>query len=90
MVWDFSDSDRFIYSYFEEQRDKKLGLNDHPSMNVTYQVSSSKYQDLFGDDPDMKNLFGVDDNGEFIESDLVEEFVSNHDGSTSSCLKIVC
>jgi len=80
MVWDFSDSDRFIYSYFEEQRDKKLGLNDRPSMNVTLaKYQSSKYQDLFGDDPDaMKNLFGVDDNGDFIEPDLVREFVSNY------------
>ena len=82
MVWDFSDSDRFIYSYFEEQRDKKLGLNDRPSMNVTLaKYQSSKYQDLFGDDPDaMKNLFAVGDDGKFIEPDLVREFVSNYFG----------
>jgi hypothetical protein len=80
MVWDFSDSDRFIYSYFEEQRDKKLGLNDRPSMNVTLaKYQSSKYQDLFGDDPDaMKNLFEVDMWGEFVQTDLVEEFVSKY------------
>jgi len=80
MVWDFSDSDRFIYSYFEEQRDKKLGLNDRPSMNVTLaKYQSSKYQDLFGDDPDaMKNLFEVDMWSEFVQTDLVEEFVSKY------------
>jgi len=80
MVWDFSDSDRFIYSYFEEQRDKKLGLNDRPSMKVTLaKYQSSKYQDLFGDDPDaMKNLFEVDMWSEFAQNDLVEEFVSKY------------
>jgi len=80
MVWDFSDSDRFIYSYFEEQRDKKLGLNDRPSMKVTLaKYQSSKYQDLFGDDPDaMKNLFEVDMWSEFVQNDLVEEFVSKY------------
>lgn len=80
MVWDFSDSDRFIYSYFEEQRDKKLGLNDRPSMNVTLaKYQSSKYQDLFGDDPDaMKNLFEVDMWSDFVQPDLVQEFVSKY------------
>ena len=80
MVWDFSDSDRFIYSYFEEQRDKKLGLNDRPSMNVTLaKYQSSKYQDLFGDDPDaMKNLFEVDCWSDFVQQDLVQEFASKY------------
>ena len=79
MVWDFADSQRYIYSYFEEQREKKLGLNDRPSMKVVLaKFDSAGYQALFGDDPDaMKNTFGVDDEGNFIEASLVQEFVSN-------------
>jgi len=78
MVWDFADPNRFIYSYFEEQRDKKLGLNDRPSMNVILaKFDSGSYQNLFGDDPDaMKNTFNVTDEGEFVEPTLVQEFVS--------------
>ncbi len=80
MVWDFVDSDRFIYSYFEEQLDKKKGKIDRPSMNVILaKYQSAKYQSLFGDDPDaMKNLFQTDDQGNFIETALVQEFVSNY------------
>lgn len=80
MVWDFADSDRFIYSYFEEQLDKKKGKNDRPSMNVILaKYQSSQYQSLFGDDPDaMKNLFQTDDQGNFVETSLVQEFVSNY------------
>ena len=79
MVWDFADSDRFIYSYFEEQLDKKKGKIDRPSMNVILaKYQSAKYQSVFGDDPDaMKNLFNVEDD-KFTDPALVQEFVSNY------------
>ena len=78
MVWDFADSQRYIYSYFEEQREKKLGMNNRPSMNVVLaKFDSSGYQALFGDDPDaMNNTFRVDDEGNFLEEALVKEFIS--------------
>ena len=83
MVWDFNDSQRYIYSYYEEQLDKKNGLNDRPSMKVILaKYESSGYQAIFGDDPDaMKNLFNVDDDGNFTEPSLVQEFVTNHFGT---------
>lgn len=79
MVWDFTDSQRYIYSYYEEQLDKKRGLNNRPSMKVILaKYDSSQYQSIFGDDPDaMKNLFRVDDEGNFIHPELVQEFVSS-------------
>ena len=79
MVWDFADSQRYIYSYYEEQLDKKRGLNNRPSMKVILaKYESSKYQKVFGDDPDaMKNLFNVDEEGNFVEPALVKEFVSS-------------
>ena len=79
MVWDFADSQRYIYSYYEEQLDKKRGLNKRPSMKVILaKYESSGYQKVFGDDPDaMKNLFNVDKEGNFVEPALVKEFVSS-------------
>ena len=79
MVWDFADSQRYIYSYYEEQLDKKRGLNDRPSMKVILaKYDSAQYQAIYGDDPDaMKNLFNVDDEGNFVEDALVQEFVSS-------------
>jgi hypothetical protein len=79
MVWDFADSDRFIYSYFEEQLDKKKGKIDRPSMNIILaKYQSAKYQSIFGDDPDaMKNLFNVEDD-KFADPSLVQEFVSKY------------
>ena len=79
MVWDFADSERYIYSYYEEQLDKKRGLNDRPSMKVILaKYESAQYQAIYGDDPDaMKNLFNVDDEGNFVEEALVQEFVSS-------------
>jgi len=77
MVWDFADSQRYIYSYYEEQLDKKRGLNNRPSMKVILaKYESAQYQAVFGDDPDaIKNLFNVDEEGNFIEPALVQEFV---------------
>ena len=62
LVWDFADSQRYIYSYYEEQLDKMQGLNNRPSMRVILaKYESSQYQSIFGNDPDaMKNLFQVD------------------------------
>ena len=79
MVWDFADPQRYIYSYYEEQLDKKQGLNNRPSMKVILaKYESAQYQAIYGDDPDaMKNLFNVDDEGNFVEDALVQEFVSN-------------
>ena len=79
MVWDFNDSQRYIYSYYEEQLDKMKGLIKRPSMKVILaKYQSAQYQAIFGDDPDaMKNLFNVDDEGNFIHPELVQEFVSS-------------
>ena len=79
MVWDFADPQRYIYSYYEEQLDKKRGLNNRPSMKVILaKYESSQYQAIFGDDPDaMKNLFNVDDERNFIHPELVQDFVTN-------------
>lgn len=79
MVWDFTDSNRFIYSYYEEQLDKMRGLNRRPSMKVILaKYESAQYQAVFGNDPDaMKNLFNVDEDGNFMEPALVQEFVSS-------------
>ena len=79
MVWDFNDSQRYIYSYYEEQLDKMKGLNNRPSMKVILAIyESAQYQAIFGDDPDaMKNLFNVDGNGDFIHPELVQDFVTN-------------
>ena len=82
LVWDFADSQRYIYSYYEEQLDKMQGLNNRPSMRVILaKYESSQYQSIFGNDPDaMKNLFRVDDEGNFVEPALVQEFVSSKFG----------
>ena len=83
MVWDFTDSNRFIYSYFEEQLDKKNGLNDRPEMSIILaNYESDQYQAIYGDDPDaMKNLFNTDDEGKFMEPALVQEFVTSKFGN---------
>lgn len=81
MVDDFSDANTFVYSYFEEQLDKKRGiLKKCPSMNVYLaKYESDAYREIFGDDPAaMKNLFMVDDEGEFVQPSLVSEFVSRY------------
>ena len=79
MVWDFADSQRYIYSYYEEQLDKKRGLNDRPSMKVILaKYESAQYQAIYGDDPDaMKNIFNVDNEDNFVDESLVQEFVTS-------------
>ena len=79
IVWDFADSQRYIYSYYEEQLDKKRGLNNRPSMEVILaEYESAQYQAIYGDDPDaMKNIFNVDNEGNFVDEALVQEFVTS-------------
>jgi len=75
---------KFVYSYFEEQRDKKLGFNNAPSMElilVKYSLNE-EYRKIYGDCPDaMKNLFSLnDDKTDFREPALVRGFYSEHFG----------
>lgn len=77
-------NNKFVYSYFEEQRDKKLGLNNEPSMElvlVKYNLNE-EYKKLYGDDPDaIKNTFSLnDDKTDFREPALVRGFYSEHFG----------
>ena len=79
LVWDFTDSNRYVYSYFEEQLDKKKGQIVRPSMNVILaKYDSAQYQQIFGNDPDaMKNLFNVGEDKKFVNPALVQDFVTN-------------
>ena len=75
---------KFVYSYFEEQRDKKLGFNTAPSMElilVQYDLNE-EYKKLYGDAPDaMSNLFSLnDDKTNFREPALVRGFYSEYFG----------
>lgn len=75
---------KFVYSYFEEQRDKLLGLINAPTMElilVMYALNE-EYRKIYGDCPDaMKNLFSLnDDKTDFRESALVRGFYSDHFG----------
>ena len=81
MVWDFSESNSFKYSYFEEQLDKKLGLNNAPSMRVILaKYDTDAYKKLYGDDPDaMKNLFCMnEDKSDFMQPSLVQDFYATY------------
>ena len=81
MVWDFSESNSFKYSYFEEQLDKKLGLNNAPSMKVILaKYDTDAYKKLYGDDPDaMKNLFCMnEDKSDFEQPSLVQDFYATY------------
>jgi len=81
IVWDFSESNSFKYSYFEEQLDKKLGLNNAPSMRVILaKYDTDAYKKLYGDDPDaMKNLFCMNEDGsDFVQPSLVQDFYATY------------
>ena len=86
LLWDFTDSQIYTYDYFEEQLDKKRGLNNQPSMEVIIaKYESSKYQKIFGGDPDgLKNIFNVNDEGHFVEPSLVREFINNNFGTQNT------
>lgn len=78
-ICEYSDSNRFVYSYFEEQQDVLNGLYHRPKMKVyVVKYQSKEYQKLFGDDPDAaKNIFVVED-GEFKYKSLVRDFIIQH------------
>lgn len=78
-IWEYADSNRFVYSYFEEQQDVLSGLYHRPKMKVhVVKYQSKEYQKLFGDDPDAaKNIFVVE-NGEFKYKSLVRDFIIQH------------
>jgi len=82
IVDQFSTNNRFIYSYFEEQLDAKLGIIKAPKMIVILvKYDCDGYKKLYGDDPDaMKNLFSVNDDKEFIEPALVRGFYMDYFG----------
>lgn len=78
-IWEYSDSNRFVYSYFEEQQDVLNGLYHRPKMKVyVVKYQSKEYQKLFGDDPDAaKNIFVIE-NKEFKYKSLVRDFIIQH------------
>ncbi len=78
-VWDYSDANRYVYSYFEEQLDVANGLYHRPKMYVyVVKYQSEEYQKLFGNDPDAaKNIFVVED-GKFKYPSLVRDFIIQH------------
>lgn len=83
MIWDFSESNSYTYSYFEEQLNRKQGLNNAPSMRVILaKYDTDSYQKLYGDDPDaMKNLFSInEDKTDFMEPSLVQDFYATYFG----------
>lgn len=77
MIWDFSEQNTFVYSYFEEQYDKKRGLNNSPSMNVVLAKYDTKsYQSVFNDDPDaLSNLLRAE-NKQFVDPAVAADFLN--------------
>tara|TARA_Y100001970_G_scaffold3903_1_gene4495 strand:- start:2240 stop:4363 length:2124 start_codon:yes stop_codon:yes gene_type:complete len=80
-IWQYPEENTFVYSYFEEQLDNKLGVykNPRPKMNVkVVKYQSNLYQSIYGDDPDaMKNIFHIEDS-EFVNKDLVRDFIQKY------------
>ena len=76
-LWDTTESNRFVYDYFQEQIDVKAGIVDRPAMSVVLaKYESDRYAEVYGDDPDaMKNLFLVENN-QFVDEYLVKEFIA--------------
>lgn len=75
-IWEYSDSNRFVYSYFEEQQDVLSGQYYRPKMKVyVAKYQTKEYQNLFGNDPDAaKNIFVVE-NKRFKYESLVRDFI---------------
>ena len=75
---------KYVYTYFEEQRDKKLSKRlDAPSVKVMYRkydtTGGKKY---FGQQPDaLQNIFNVDDDGNFIDHNAVLDLVISEFGN---------
>ena len=80
-IWQYPEENTFVYSYFEEQLDNKLGVykNLRPKMNVkVVKYQSDMYRTIYGEDPDaMKNIFYIEDS-EFINKDLVRDFIQKY------------
>ena len=76
-LWDTTESNRFVYDYYQEQLDVKNGIVDRPQMEVVLaSYESDRYSEIYGEDPDaMKNLFLVENN-KFVDEFLVKEFIS--------------
>ena len=79
MASDFSNQNKFIYSYFDEQLDVKRNIFHRGKMNVVLvKYDSEEYRKIYGDLPDaMKNIFTIRD-GKFIHENLVIDFVHNY------------
>ena len=80
---DFVESTKYVYTYFEEQRDKKLDIRpDAPSVNVMYRTyDTSGGREIFGQKPDaLQNIFNVDEQGNFIDQNAVQDFVLSEFG----------
>lgn len=80
LQFDFDQESTYVYSYFEEQLESKLGLSQGrtiPKLKLFLaQYQSEEYQKLFGDDPAaMKNIFNTNSEGDFVSLFLVQEFV---------------
>jgi len=75
-IWEYGDSNRFVYSYFEERQDVMNGLYHRPEMKVyIVEYQTEKYQKQFGNDPDAaKNIFVVENN-QFKYPSLVRDFI---------------
>ena len=83
LQWDFPESMKYVYTYFEEQRDKKLGIRkDVPSVKIIrrkYDTTGGKK--IFGQEPDaLQNIFNVDKDREFIDRAAVQDFVTSEFG----------
>lgn len=81
---DFADSMKYVYTYFEEQRDKKLSKRlDAPSVKVMYRnYDTTGGKKIFGQQPDaLQNIFNVDDDGNFIDHNAVLDFVISEFGN---------
>lgn len=87
LVEDFNKDLQFNYSYYEEQLDKKKGLNNAPSMTVIRRVFDGKEKETYfqGISDSIKNIFNVKD-GEFINPTLVQSFVSSEFGNQKTLL----
>ena len=80
---DFLDSNKYVYTYFEEQRDKKLQIrSDAPSVKVMYRkYDTSGGKNIFGQKPDaLQNIFNVDSEGDFIDRSAVQDFIVSEFG----------
>ena len=81
LLFDFDENSRYCYSYYEEQLDAKNGRTQGriiPKLNLfVAKYESKEYQKIFGDDPAaMKNIFNTLPNGDFVNLNLPQEFVS--------------